>query len=243
MKNILILILISISINANTSTINANYEGGISIFGKVAEANVTLSEDFEKHTYKMKIKAYSIGIVKALTSNREDLFISEGKNENGIYIPYKFTKIVTKTNYLKKTTYIFDYKKEKVLRTIYKEELVEENDYDIIKVKIISKERLVKSNEKQEIKLVPNDYLSMFLNFSKNTLKKGNISYIDQSSSDKVTLINKNEFKVSKHNGEEVYKINVVKDDTILFKKAIAVDIAFYGDAYIEKISKKRDRD
>ena len=240
MKTILFLVLTYMSLLANVSITEVKYEGGISLFGEVAQADILLQEDLEKHTYKIKVTAYSIGIVKALTLNRKDIFISEGKKQDGVYIPYKFTKIVTKTDYIKKTTYTFDYKNNKVLRQVHKEELVDDSSYDIIKLQAISNEKLIKSDESNYIKLQQNDYLSMFLNLSVNKLKKGTINYIDQSDSDDVMLISKTMFEVRKHNGDELYRINISNDASIFFEKAIAVDIAFYGDAYIKKIYEKK---
>lgn len=239
-KKIIILLLLSVSAFASISTTKVKYEGAISLFGKVAEAYIVLEEDSKKQTYKMKIKASSIGIVKTLTSNREDIFISEGKIKDGVYVPYKFIKIVKKTDYLKKTIYSFDYKSSKVLKEKYIEELVDNNSYDIINLKIIYKQELVKSKSSKYIELRDNDYLSMFLNLSVNKLKNGNITYIDQNDDDNVLLINNNQFEVSKDNGNELYRINFSKDKSIFFNKAIAIDIAFYGDAYLQKISEEK---
>jgi len=241
MKKILfLLITFSVSILANISLTEVKYEGGISLFGKVAEANITLREDLKNNTYNMKIVAASIGIVKALTSNREDSFISEGKIINGVYTPYKFTKIVTKNDYIKKTTYTFNYKTNKVLKKVHKEELVDDSSYDIINLQTISKKKLIQSDESNYIKLEPNDYISMFLNLSVNKLKRGRINYIDKSDSDDVMLISKTMFEIKKHDGDEVYKISFSKNKSMFFERAVAVDIAFYGDAYLQKIYEKK---
>ncbi|MEA1956629.1 MAG: hypothetical protein U9N02_09070 [Campylobacterota bacterium] len=235
-----LLSILSVSVFANISITKVKYEGGISLFGKVAEADIVLEEDLNKSTYKMIITASSIGVVKALTSNREDIFISEGKVKDGVYIPYKFTKIVTKNDYIKKTIYTFDYKSSQVLKETHKEEMVDDSSYDIIKLELISKQKLVKSNDSEYIKLRKNDYVSMFLNLSVNNLENGAIGYIDQKDSDDVMLISKTMFEVSKHDGDELYRISFSKDESMFFEKAVAIDIAFYGDAYLQKISEEK---
>jgi hypothetical protein len=88
--------IMSESLSGYTSVTNVRYEGGISIFGRVAEADIKLEENLGTNEYKMVVKAHSIGIVKALTSNREDEFISEGKIEGDRYVPYKFIRKIIK---------------------------------------------------------------------------------------------------------------------------------------------------
>jgi len=83
----------------------------------------------------------------------------------------------------------------------------------------------------------------MFLNLSVDKLKNGAIGYIDQKDSDDVMLISKTMFEVSKHNGDELYRIKFSKDKSMFFDKAVAEDIAFYGDAYLKKISEETTSD
>ncbi len=238
-KILSILLFLNIALFGNTSITKVKYEGGISLFGKVAEASVELKQDKIKHTYKIILTAFSTGIVKTLTSNRKDIFISEGDIKDGRYIPNMFTRIIRKNDYLEKTTYIFDYKKNKILKKTYTKEFIDDSSYDIIKMQRISKKKLVKLNEEKYLKLYPNDYLSMYLNLSAGKLKFGEVKYIDEKDSNKVVLLDEKSFEVIKHDGDEIYHINIIKDNSIFFDKAIAVDIAFYGDAYIKKISEK----
>jgi hypothetical protein len=216
------------------------YEGGISIFGRVAEAELTLEEDNKNKTYKMTVDAWSVGIVKALSSNRRDLFISEGKVVNGVYVPYKFIKRSTDDGELKETTYTFDYDNDRVLKEVYKEEIVEKCSYDIISMESSSKEEVVTSKENKYIKLYKNDFLTMLLNLSADNLKNGCVSYIDKKDEDDVKLLSKSMFEVSKENGDDIYRINFSKENGMFFDKAIAVDIAFYGDAYLKKVYEEK---
>jgi len=242
-KKLILCLLLSSSLFANVSITRVQYEGGISIFGKVADASVIFKKDLTKHTYIMKVTAASIGIVKALTSNRKDIFTSEGDIKNGTYIPNKFTKLLTKTDYVEKTVYIFEYTKKRVLKKTSIEELVDNSSFDIIKLQRINKKKLIKINKKKYITLYPNDYLSMYLNLVAGKLKDGDIKYIDQKNTDDVLLISRSVFEVSKHNGDEKYRINILKNKSMFFDKAVAEDIAFYGDAYIKKISEEKSID
>jgi hypothetical protein len=240
-KFLILCILFSTSLFSDVSITKVRYEGGISLFGKVAIADIVLKEDLDKKTYKMEVSASSIGLVKALTSNRKDVFISEGKIQTDKYIPYKFTKISTEDGYEKRTIYSFDYEKQKVLKEVFKEELVVKNSFDIINMKTTTEEKFVKSNSSEYIDLKDNDYISMFLNLSADKLKEGQVCYIDQKESDDVMLISKTMFEVSKDHGDELYRISFSKDNGMFFDKAVAIDIAFYGDAYLQKVYENKE--
>jgi len=236
-NKILLLSVLTLSLYGYASVTTIKYEGGISLYGKVAEADVVLKEDLEKGIYKMKITASSVGLVKTLTSNRVDTFVSEGKIKSGVYSPDKFTKTVTKNGYLKRIVYTFDHEKRKILKETYVEKLEDVSYYDIAKVKMVTKEKLVKSSKKKYLDMNENDFISLYLNLSSGNLKSGEISYVDQKDSDAVSLINQNSFVVSKNDAEDIYRINISSDKSLFFAKAVAVDIGFYGDAYVKKVS------
>jgi len=238
-KIILLFLVLHLTLFAHTSITKLKFESGISFYGKVGFVDITLEEDKEKQTYKMEVTASSVGLVKAITNNRKDTFISEGYIKDGVYIPTKFIKTTTKTNYKKVTNYLFDYKKN----TIIKNRIVTEDEItshlDIISMKITStKKTKIKEQYTKNIKLYKNDFLSLYLNMQKGNLKKGEVNYADMSSKDSLFLIAKNKIEVHKHNGKEKYNIEIYYDkNSIFFKKLVSVDIAFYGDAYIKKIA------
>ena len=238
MKNILLLLILQNLLYA--TTINLQYEGGISFFGKVGDANITLQTDIFKHHYFIKLTTQSIGVVKVLSANKRYIFSSEGSIENGRYIPKKFEEIVTKNNYIERTKYLFNYTTNKVTKITDRKELVTKNSYDIVQLKIVPTKKLKTFHKQDLIQLQNNDYLTLFLNFTAQKLIPGELHYIDQKDSNKLILINKNTFEVSKHNGKDIYKIYIQGNKKDFFTKAVATDIAFYGDAYIQKISEKR---
>ncbi len=239
MKKIILFLTLSISLFAYTSVNNLTFESGISIYGKVGFVDVTLEENHDAQTYKMQAIASSTGVVKALSNNRKDIFISEGNIKNGIYLPTKFTRKTLKTDYEKLTTYIFDYEKNKVIKTrvVFEDEIT--THLDIINMKFTNtKKRVIILNYTREIKLDNNDFLSLYLNMQNGNIKKGKVSYIDKKAKDSLFLITNNQVEVHKNSGKDKYNIELYYDkNSIFFEKIVSVGIAFYGDAYIKKIS------
>jgi len=244
MKNLILLLLLlsmHITLFAHTSIKKLGFESGISIYGKVGFIDIILEEDDEKQTYRMEVTASSTGLVKALTNNRRDTFVSEGYIKNGVYFPIKFTRETSKTDYKRLTTYIFDYKKKTVIKNRVVTEVQRQSHLNIVNMEIINtkKTKIIESYIRN-IKLYANDFLSLYLNMQNGNLKKGKINYIDMSPKDTLLLIEKNKIEVQKHNGKEKYNIEIFYDtNSIFFKKLISEDIAFYGDAYIKKVYEK----
>lgn len=231
---------LSLSLFGYTSVKELKFESGISIYGQVGFADIILEENFNNGTYKMSSETYSTGIVKVLTGDRRDSFVSEGTIENGIYVPHKFTKHSTKTNYEKLTTYTFDYKNNTVLKekvTKKNETVTEFNPYTF---EFTDTQKLVIEQSSEVIDLQKNDFLTLYLNLKHGNLQAGNVSYLDQDDDDSISLVNEGLFEVQKDNGNESYKIVLTDDkESIFFHKAVAENISFYGDAYIKKISER----
>jgi len=242
MKKILILLILSLSLFGFTSLKELRYESGISIYGKVGCVEVTLEENFDKKTYKMKAVASSTGVVKVLTGNRSDIFISEGNIVGSVYIPTKFTKKTLKTDYEKITTYTFDYKNDTVLKEVILSKYETDSRLDFIRMKYIDTKKLIVEKSNSNIELHKNDFLSLYLNLKYGNLEKGNITYIDKKDKDSLSLVNDSLFSVEKNYGEDKYKIALIDDEkSIFFQKAVSINISFYGDAYIKKVSEKTD--
>ena len=239
MNKILIIILIlQISLFGHSSVKKLRFESGISIYGQIGYVDVVLTQDFNNKTYEMKATATSIGAVKFLSNNRKDIFISEGKIEDDLYIPFKFTKRTTKEDYEKTTTYIFDYDENTVLKTIYLEKLETVSTFDATTFSYIDEKKPIIEKSETIVKLYPNDYLSLYLNLKKNKLKFGKVSYVDKKDSDTLIYKNTDLVEVQKHDGDDVYSIVLHHDDkSLFFNKIESIGVSFYGDAYIEKVS------
>ena len=240
MRKIIIILISSLSLFGFTSLKELKYESGISIYGKVGFVDVVLEENFDNKTYKIEAIASSIGIVKMLSGNRTDSFTSEGDIVDGVYVPKRFIKKTLKTDYEKLTTYTFDYKNSKVIKSVVTSKYETDSTFDIIKMKYIDTKRLVVKKSTKDIKLHQNDFLTLYLNVKHGNLKKGDITYIDKKDKDSISLINEGLFSVEKNYGEDRYNIALTYDkNSIFFQEAVSINVSFYGDAYIRKISEK----
>lgn len=240
MKQFLIIIGLSLSLFGFTSVKELKFESGISIYGQVGFADLILEVNHDDSTYKMTAITSSTGIVRTLTGDRKDMFISEGIIRDGVYMPKKFLKQTIKTDYEKTTTYLFDYQNKTVLKkkTLKKYDTV--SSFDPFTFTFKETKELVLEEDSENIDLSYNDFLTLYLNLKHGNLKVGNVDYIDQDDEDSISLLHDGLFEVQKDNGNEKYKIVLVDDEqSIFFNKAVAKDIAFYGDAYIKKIYEK----
>lgn len=240
MKKILIILILNLSLFGYTSIKELKYESGISIYGQVGFVDLRFEENFDNNTYKMHAKTTSIGAVKYLSSNRVDKFTSEGKIKNGVYIPLKFTRHTTKTDYEKSRIYTFDYENNRVEKKEITSKMVTKTTFDPASITFTDcKEKVVEENT-EIIEFQQNDFLSLYLNLKHGNLKKGQVPYVDMKEDDKLTLMGKNLFEIQKNHGEDKYNIVLIDDsNSIFFQKAASVGISFYGDAYIKKVSEK----
>lgn len=234
-KNVLFLIFITFSLSVHGTTLHVNYEGGISIYGRVGVAKVDYQEDNVTKTYKMHVVMSTTGLVKKLTGEQKNSYTSEGVIENGVYLPKKFVILVTKNSSVKRETYLFDHRAKKIEKTFYKKELVHYTEYDISSMSIVSKKKTVEKTEHKSIEYYRDDYLSLYLNVRHHNFTCNDLGYIDKKDSDSVTLINDHLITLKKHNGDDVYNITITYDNTLFFQEAVAKDILFFGDAYICK--------
>lgn len=238
MKKIFILLIINISLLASTSILNVKYESGISIYGKIGFVDLTLKKNLQEKTYMMQAITTSHGVVKYLSDNRIDTFTSEGKIKNGVYIPLKFTKKTTKTDVNKTTVYDFDYENNTVLKTKTVSEYKIISTFNPIEFGFNDVRTLFVDKKSENIDLEPNDYLSLYLNLKHGNLKKGKVPYVDKKDKDTLLFLGNNLFEVQKNFGDDSYQISMIDDnESIFFQKVMSIGVAFYGDAYIEKIS------
>ena len=238
MKTFLFLFIIISSLFGATTLQKLKFESGISFYGKVGFVDVVFQEDKQNHTYKIEVQAYSTGLVKVLSQNRKDKFTSEGNIVKGVYKPHSFTRVTTKNGYKKVTRYSFDYAHNVVTKTVEQERHFTRKSFDPIKFAFVEIPQVEKETNTQELPLVANDYLSLYLNFKHKNLHKGPLDYIDRNKTDRVILLENSLFEVQKHNGKEKYRIILKEDkESIFFQEALSLNVAFYGDAYIRKVA------
>ncbi len=236
-KIFIILLTLSFSLFGYTSIKEIKYESGISIYGQIGFVHLSLEENHDTHTYKMTAKTTSVGVVKYLSNNRIDTFISEGNVQNGVYLPLKFTRSTTKNKYKKTRTYLFDYENKNIHKTQIISRIETISTFHPISVSFSETEELVTEKEEKDIDFERNDFLSLYLNLIKGNLSHGKVPYVDMKEKDSLIFVKKNLFEVHKNNGEDKYLIVMIPDEeSVFFKQVTSVGISFYGDAYIKKI-------
>lgn len=238
MHFILLSFLLTLSLLAKTTIDELRYESGISIYGQIGYVDLKLEENLDKKIYKIQATTTSTGMVKYLSSNRVDTFISEGNIENGVYIPVKFTRITSKNNSTKERIYTYNYAQKNILKVEKIKTFETHNEVDIFSLKIIKKKKTLKEKKKEIIAFQSNDFLSLYLNLLHGNLSHGKVSYIDMKAKDDLFFVKENLFEVHKNNGKEKYSISMLpSEEGIFFEQVTSVDIGFYGDAYIKKLS------
>lgn len=237
MKQIIFLIFnINIFLYANTVVTEVQYEGVISLYGKVGKAKIVLEENKDNSTYKISAVLSTTGLVNKLSSNRQDIYTSEGLIKDGVYLPNIATKQVSKNNSKQIITYKFDRDNKEVVKNRNGEKLVEKKEFDIRTMKFKTVAETVRENSEKKIEYSANDILSLFLNLRKGNLQNGDIEYIDKKEKDSVNVVSDNLVKIEKKAGKEVYNLDFKGNNKSIFSEIIlARDIAFYGDAYLKK--------
>lgn len=239
-KTLLLLLTVNVSLFALTTIQELRYESGISIYGQIGIVELFLEENNDRNTYKITVKTTSTGIVKYLTNNRIDTFISEGTINNGTYLPSKFTRKTSKNNYKKLRTYLFDYANQTVQKTEVISRLKIKTIFEPISVSFTQKEELIKEIKEENIDFERNDFLSLYLNLVKGNLKYGKVPYVDMKEKDELIFVKENLFEVHKNHREDTYFVEMTPDeDSAFFKQVTSLGISFYGDAYIKKIHQK----
>ncbi|WP_457744673.1 DUF3108 domain-containing protein [Sulfurimonas sp.] len=237
MKKFFLFLLLSSLLLAQKTVEKVKFDSAISLYGKVGDVTLVFEQDLQKKWYRIEASSAPTGLVKILSGNRRDTFISEGKIVNGVYKPQRFIKKSRRYKHKEEVVYSFDYKKRTVVKIVSKEEQVTHKTYDFKNFKIIKKIETKKKHSRKKIAFVPNDYLSLYLNLVHHNLHKGLIRYVDQSKSNRLMLLDNTHFKVEKDHGKKSYKIILTNDkNSIFFKEACSLDVAFYGNAYIRKI-------
>lgn len=238
MRFILLSFLLTLSLLAKTTIDELRYESGISIYGQIGYVDLKLEENLDKKIYKIQATTTSTGMVKYISSNRVDTFISEGNIEKGVYIPVKFTRITSKNNSTKERIYTYNYAQKNILKVEKIKTFETHNEVDIFSLKIIKKKKTLKEKKKEIIAFQSNDFLSLYLNLLHGNLSHGKVSYIDMKAKDDLFFVKENLFEVHKNNGKEKYSISMLpSEEGIFFEQVTSVDIGFYGDAYIKKLS------
>lgn len=237
-KSLILLLTFQLSLFGYSSIKTLKFESGISIYGQIGFVDVVLKRNFDSHTYMMKATATSVGVLKYLTNDRQDIFTSEGIIIDGVYKPLKFTKETIKKDSHKTKKYLFNYEEETVSKTVFTSTYETINDFNLETMEYIETKELQEKMKTEDVTFHPNDYLSLYLNMKKGNLNTGEVFYIGKKDKDTLTYKDENLVEVQKNHGDDIYHIRIHHDEkSLFFEKLESIGVAFYGDSYIKKIS------
>jgi hypothetical protein len=248
MKKIILLILISLTLSA--SSIKMDYVGELSLFGKIADAEITYANNGQE--YNITIIGTGSGIVGALTNHKKYVMQSIGQVKDGVLIPQKYINSEYGQDFKKIKTYTFDYAKNKTYVSEYKKERVETSTFNLIRVCYDTSYEDVETNKKEVLDTIfGDDMISMFFN------KKNNLLSMKKNELKRMTALGSKDtqegviVKHIKHEEDKyIYTVSVEKDylsggsndatfildaDNILQESRID-GILFFGNARVRRV-------
>ncbi len=120
MKRAVIFILLFLSTFGHAKSINVNYGVSFGALGELGVANIYLNESNNK--YIIDIKAKTTGIVKTMSSNRQERHTSRGHIVNGKYVSDSYIVHISRAEKIKDKIYTIDHKTKTVTKRIIKKE-------------------------------------------------------------------------------------------------------------------------
>lgn len=137
-----------------SAQLEAEYNISYGIFGVLGKANTRISK--ENGSYIITAQAFTEGMAKFLTNNRQEVYTSKGKVVGGVLLPFEYKKVRSTDSYIKEKKYTFDHENKTVT--------LKRVNYD-------------KKNNKRSFSVekfeyyAPNDILSLYFNL--NSLVEG----------------------------------------------------------------------
>lgn len=148
MRLFMIILFIFSALIAKDLTIDAKYNIGFGLFGKIGTADMRV--EVKDGKYKISSKASANGLAASLSRDRFELYESEGVVEDGVFIPHTYKTLVQNKSKYDKSVYDIYHDAKRVLR--YRERINDENE------KQISQEVVPYYG--------PDDLMSLFFNLS-----------------------------------------------------------------------------
>jgi len=247
-----ILILALMALTLSASTIKMDYVGELSIFGKIADAEIVYDNDGEK--YSITITAKGSGIVGKLTNNKKYIVKSVGLVKDGILVPQKYVNSEYGKDFKKIKTYVFDHLKNKTYVSEYKKEKIEISEFNIIKVSFDISYKDVETTKKDVIDNVfQDDMVSVFFNRKHKLLAMKNnetkrLNALGSKDTQEGVVVK----HIKEENDKSVFSVTVEKDylsggskdatfilddENILYETRIE-GILFFGDAVVRRVKK-----
>ncbi len=262
MRYLLIVLFVLSSLSAQK--ISALYDVEFSIFGKIGEAYVSLSQkDARYHIY---VDAGLTGKAASIGQNRREIHESFGIIEKGILKPelYKITR--SATHYYNQTFFVFYPQTRKIEEHRLKEKDVEKSTFNIFTLTIDSTVKRKKSIRMKTLNyFADNDLQSIFFNVKSllSTMNPGDEKVVHAAGGSN----KKGEILVSKPNGskykelaqlmpkhedklitvlinQDIFEsdkgeLYISLDEDFLVKEALLKDVLLFGDIHATRQWKK----
>jgi len=162
MIKILLLFLFSLS-PLWSQNIEATYDVKFSFFGKIGESTVTY--ETQNHHYKITVTAVTMGITAKLTSNRVEIYTSEGIIVNGLLQPQIFISSKKSDKKIRTKTYTFDHQNKTVTLDVDTTRFKTKRSFDLKHMKIIETKNTVVSHSNRPYDFyAKDDAITLFFN-------------------------------------------------------------------------------
>ncbi len=252
MRIIFGLFLLFVTLNAKI--IEASYFISYGIFGEIGKVKTSLKTTHD--SYAIKVEANTTGLARAISGDRDEIFVSKGKIINNTLAPHTYTHIVKRLK--RKNNFSTNPQTwKKVLKQ--KNTFIRFHDSFITENKQIYFDGKLESNASKKLDFyAKNDILSMFFNFKDYNITKKTILYAVGAKGDNGELEIKPMSKAKQQNifqdtsghnftifinqpifsskkGELFVKI----DNEGIGQIAMLKDVLFFGDIRAEIIDKK----
>jgi len=210
------------------------YDASVGLYGKIGHGEVR--EKHEKNRYTINFTAKPTSFIADLSGIIFIEYQSIGKiNKKGVFIPERFTTVLTEADKKKKTVYIYDHLKKSIVKKTHIEKKVEDATIDSLLFDAAKKAKTKIIEKITTIQYVPNDYLTLIKNA--RFLKKGNVQYLDQNRTDSLNIlgISGENYKVKIKTKEKQYFLEL-QNDIYGLKKAKTLKSLEFGDADLKAI-------
>jgi len=233
MKLLLILLLSMNLLSAFELT--RKYDATVGLYGNVGQG--ILKETHNNSDYSIKFTAKPTSLISDLSGINSIEYKSIGSiDANGIFIPKSFVTIIVEDDKKERTSYIFHHLQKYITKNVHTEEKVESVASLIFDG--IEKKHTKITDKTEKIKYVSDDYLTLIKNV--NYLKKGDINYLDQNSTDSLSLLSaeKNLFKIKIDTKDSKYLLEL-QNDIYGLTKAKTLKSLEMGNADLKTIKMK----
>ena len=163
LPKIILFSLFSLLLPVWGATLSGMYDVSFSIFGKIGEADVSLSRD--KGRYHIHVDGYLTGLAAGIGNHRREVHDSYGTLVDGVYRPERYTKVRTSDGRSDSVEYLFDHKSRSILKHRVKKYTRYEKHFDPSTLGFVKTPETVEVRSEETLPFyAANDLLSLFFN-------------------------------------------------------------------------------